>query len=127
MKADVISRATGSVGSQHTPSPVEPFSAPDLSERLAEIAAEEAIAQSGLGTRGHFPGPLFLAVAPIEIEWPQREALAAGDVTGSVASIEERATAPCRAPSITQVTGGFGARAACGDAVGRGVMDGSGR
>ena len=31
------------------------------------------------------------------------------------------------APSITQMTGGFGARAACGDAVGRGVMDGSGR
>src|SRR5450432_2797968 len=58
--------------------PVEPFSAPDLSERLAEIAAEEAIAQSCLGTRGHFPGPLFLAVAPIEIEWPQREALAKG-------------------------------------------------
>ncbi len=31
------------------------------------------------------------------------------------------------APSITQVTGGSGARAACGDAVGCGVMDGSGR
>ena len=29
--------------------------------------------------------------------------------------------------SITQMTGGFGARAACGDAVGCGVMDGSGR
>ena len=29
-----------------------------------------------IGSRGHFPGPLFLAVAPIEIEWPQREALA---------------------------------------------------
>jgi len=27
----------------------------------------------GLGSRGHFPGPLFLAVAPVEIEWPQRE------------------------------------------------------
>src|SRR5581483_1271840 len=31
-----------------------------------------AIAQSGLGTAGHFPGPLFLAVPPIEMEWPQR-------------------------------------------------------
>jgi hypothetical protein len=28
------------------------------------------------------------------------------------------------APSITQMTGGFGARAACCDAVGCGVMDG---
>jgi hypothetical protein len=31
------------------------------------------------------------------------------------------------APSSTQMTGGFDARAACGDAVGCGVMDGSGR
>jgi 3-oxoacyl-[acyl-carrier-protein] synthase II len=43
-----------------------------LSETLADLAAEEAISQSGLGTRGNFPGPLFLAVPPIEIEWPQR-------------------------------------------------------
>jgi len=56
--------------------PVEPLTAPDLSERLAEIAIEEAIAQARIGGRGHFPGPLFLAVAPIELEWPQREALA---------------------------------------------------
>jgi 3-oxoacyl-[acyl-carrier-protein] synthase II len=58
--------------------PLDPYSAPDLSERLAELAAEEAIAESRLGSRGHFPGPLFLAVAPVEIEWPQREALAKG-------------------------------------------------
>jgi 3-oxoacyl-[acyl-carrier-protein] synthase II len=55
--------------------PVEPFSSPDLSERLADIVTEEAIAQSAIGTRGDFPGPLFLAVAPIEIEWPQRQEL----------------------------------------------------
>src|SRR5215468_4307025 len=58
--------------------PLDPYSAPALSERLAELAAEEAIAQSGLGSRGHFPGPLFLAVAPVEVEWPQREVLAEG-------------------------------------------------
>jgi len=58
--------------------PLDPYSAPELSERLAELAAEEAIAQSGLGSRGHFPGPLFLAVAPVEVEWPQREVLAEG-------------------------------------------------
>jgi 3-oxoacyl-[acyl-carrier-protein] synthase II len=52
--------------------PVEPFSSTDLSERLADIVAEEAIAQSGIGTKGDFPGPLFLAVAPVEVEWPQR-------------------------------------------------------
>jgi 3-oxoacyl-[acyl-carrier-protein] synthase II len=52
--------------------PVEPFSSTDLSERLADIATEEAIAQSAIGSRGDFPGPLFLAVAPVQIEWPQR-------------------------------------------------------
>jgi 3-oxoacyl-[acyl-carrier-protein] synthase II len=43
-----------------------------LTESFAALAAEEAIAQSGLGGPGHFPGPLFLAVPPIEMEWPQR-------------------------------------------------------
>src|SRR6201997_5303775 len=43
--------------------PVEPFSSTDLSERLADIATEEAIAQSAIGSKGDFPGPLFLAVA----------------------------------------------------------------
>ena len=48
-----------------------------LSEKFADLAAEEAITQSGIGSKGDFPGPLFLAVPPIEIEWPQRLALAA--------------------------------------------------
>jgi 3-oxoacyl-[acyl-carrier-protein] synthase II len=55
--------------------PVEHPSSPALSERLAEMAAEEAIAQSNIGSRGDFPGPLFVAVAPIEMEWAQREEL----------------------------------------------------
>lgn len=52
--------------------PVEPFSSTELSEKLADIATEEAIAQAAIGTKGDFPGPLFLAVAPVELEWPQR-------------------------------------------------------
>lgn len=43
-----------------------------LTESFANIVAEEAISQSGLGAAGKFPGPLFLAVPPIEMEWPQR-------------------------------------------------------
>ena len=43
-----------------------------LSERFAELAAEEAIDEAAIGAKGDFPGPLFLAVPPIEIEWPQR-------------------------------------------------------
>ncbi|HEY4920838.1 MAG TPA: beta-ketoacyl-ACP synthase [Xanthobacteraceae bacterium] len=56
--------------------PVEPLTSPALAGRLADMAAEEAVAQSGIGTKGHFPGPLFLAVAPVEVEWPQRQILA---------------------------------------------------
>ena len=43
-----------------------------LTESFAELAAEEAVAQSALGSAGKFPGPLFLAVPPIEMDWPQR-------------------------------------------------------
>ncbi|MCX7339023.1 MAG: beta-ketoacyl-ACP synthase [Hyphomicrobiales bacterium] len=60
------------------------FAAPELSEKLALIAAEEAVAQSGLGRPGDFPGPLFMAVPPVELEWVQKQELAAssnGDVT----------------------------------------------
>jgi 3-oxoacyl-[acyl-carrier-protein] synthase II len=54
---------------------VEPFSSTSLTERLAELATEEALEQSGIGSKGDFPGPLFLAVAPVEVEWPQRQEL----------------------------------------------------
>jgi 3-oxoacyl-[acyl-carrier-protein] synthase II len=57
---------------------VEPaMNAPELSQRLADIATEEAIAQSGIGSPGDFPGPMFMAVAPVEIEWQQRHEIAA--------------------------------------------------
>jgi 3-oxoacyl-[acyl-carrier-protein] synthase II len=54
---------------------VDPFTSTGLSERLASLAAEEAVAQAGIGAKADFPGPLFLAVAPVEVEWPQREEL----------------------------------------------------
>ncbi len=60
---------------------VEPFSSTGLSERLAEMATEEALEQSGIGRKGDFPGPLLLAVAPVEVEWPQR--LELGRAVGS--------------------------------------------
>src|SRR4051794_15665421 len=53
----------------------DPFCAPVLSERLALLAADEAVGQSGL-RKGDFPGALFIAVPPVEMEWPQREVLA---------------------------------------------------
>jgi 3-oxoacyl-[acyl-carrier-protein] synthase II len=51
---------------------VDPPSSTGLTEKLADMATEEALAQSGIGSKGDFPGPLFLAVAPVEVEWPQR-------------------------------------------------------
>src|SRR5215475_5166839 len=57
--------------------PVEPFCSTTLAERLADMVAQEAISQASIGSKGDFPGPLFLAVAPVEVEWPHREAVAA--------------------------------------------------
>jgi 3-oxoacyl-[acyl-carrier-protein] synthase II len=48
-----------------------------LTERFAELAAEEAIAESDIGAKGDFPGPLFVAVPPLEVEWTQRIEIAA--------------------------------------------------
>ncbi|MCA0422097.1 MAG: beta-ketoacyl-ACP synthase [Proteobacteria bacterium] len=64
----------------------EPFCAAQLSENFARIAVEEAVGEAKIGGKGDFPGPLFIAVPPVEMEWPQREALAkasgqTGDVT----------------------------------------------
>jgi 3-oxoacyl-[acyl-carrier-protein] synthase II len=59
------------------------FAAPELSEKLAALAAEEAIGQSGFPDHD-FPGALFMAVPPVELEWPQKQTLAcasAGDVS----------------------------------------------
>jgi 3-oxoacyl-[acyl-carrier-protein] synthase II len=56
---------------------VDDSSAPALSETLAVSVIEEAVAEAGIGSRGDFPGPLFLALPPVEMEWPQRQALAA--------------------------------------------------
>ncbi|MEJ0020653.1 MAG: beta-ketoacyl-ACP synthase [Acetobacteraceae bacterium] len=57
--------------------PVDEMAAPALSERLAELVIDEAIVESGIGAPGDFPGPMFLALPPVEMEWPQRCALVA--------------------------------------------------
>src|SRR4030088_575806 len=51
---------------------VDPASSTGLTERLADIATEEALEQAGLGGKGGFSGALFLVGAPVEVEWPQR-------------------------------------------------------
>ena len=66
--------------------PLEEPTAAALAERLAEKVIEEAIAEAAIGSKGDFPGPLFLALPPIEIDWPQRRVLA------QAAGATERAT-----------------------------------
>jgi 3-oxoacyl-[acyl-carrier-protein] synthase II len=53
------------------------FPPPDLSFALAEIAAQEAIEQAAIEGNGAFPGPLFIAAPPVEVDWSSREALSA--------------------------------------------------
>lgn len=56
---------------------VDEPSGPALSQRLAELVIEEALGESAIGRPGDFPGPLFMALPPVEMEWAQRFALAA--------------------------------------------------
>jgi len=53
-----------------------PLSSPARVEGMAAIALEEALAQAALGSKGNFPGPLFLGMPPVETEWPMRINLA---------------------------------------------------
>jgi len=70
---------------------LERHSAPALSYALAEAASDEATEQAGL-SRGAFPGPLFLASPPVEIEWQHRfeldKEMGASDEPGYATLIE---------------------------------------
>jgi len=63
-----------------------PFeNAPDLTTKMAALAGEEAVAEAKIGEVGAFPGPLFLGMPPVELEWPQRQDLA--QASGKTADI----------------------------------------
>ncbi len=66
--------------------PLEPFVSTTLSDKLADLATEEAVTQAAIGSKGDFPGPLFLAVAPVEVEWMAR--LEAARATGATSGID---------------------------------------
>lgn len=61
-----------------------PSSSVGLAEHLGVLAGEEAIAQAAIGTKGNFPGPLFIAAAPVELEWAQRKEMARAIAAGKV-------------------------------------------
>jgi 3-oxoacyl-[acyl-carrier-protein] synthase II len=49
-----------------------PFTSPERVELMAVRAGDEAVGAAGLGKPGDFPGPLFLGMPPVEMEWPRR-------------------------------------------------------
>ena len=49
----------------------EEVSAPGISYAMADSTAEEALAEAGFG-KGGFPGPLYFAAPPVELEWQHR-------------------------------------------------------
>ena len=49
----------------------EEVSAPAISYAMADATSEEALAEAGFGRNG-FPGPLFFAAPPVELEWQHR-------------------------------------------------------
>ncbi|MGE8943947.1 beta-ketoacyl-ACP synthase [Leptospira interrogans] len=54
---------------------VSPLSSPALTIAMATTAAEEALAEAEFSRAESFPGPLYLATPPAELEWPQRKSL----------------------------------------------------
>lgn len=52
----------------------EEVSAPAISYAMADSTTGEALTEAGYGTEG-FPGPLFFAAPPVELEWQHRFAL----------------------------------------------------
>lgn len=52
-----------------------PGSAPALTIAMAKAVADEALKEAGLVEQWGFPGLLFVATPPAELEWPQRKLL----------------------------------------------------
>lgn len=50
-------------------------SAADLTAAMALAAGKEALSQAGMSNGSTFPGPLYLATPPAEIEWSDRRAI----------------------------------------------------
>jgi 3-oxoacyl-[acyl-carrier-protein] synthase II len=85
--------------------PVEPYSAVALADKLGEMAAEEAVTEAGIGRRGDFPGPMFVAVAPVEVEWPQRFEIVKASRTNDKINYDDllrTVSAGLRSPDLTR-------------------------
>ena len=66
---------------------IGPISAPGLAKAFAAASVTEAISQSGLGSKTSFPGPMFVATPPAEVEWSVRRQVYESARNGSPVSI----------------------------------------
>ena len=69
--------------------PGRPVPCAERARILGEAAIAEALAQSGLAG-APFPGPLCVGLPPVELEWPQRQALGGADYAGLIAAATGR-------------------------------------
>ena len=67
----------------------EDYSSPSHTLSMAVSSTTEAVAQAGISKAGDFPGPMFLATSPTEIEWTHRKRLY-NEVGGSDAAGYDR-------------------------------------
>ncbi len=61
----------------------EEISAPGISYAMADATTEEALNHAGFGKDG-FPGPLYFAAPPVELEWQHRFDLVANSDEGEI-------------------------------------------
>ena len=91
--------------------PIDPLDNSNFSFEMARRAAQEAIEESGVGGPGSFPGEMFLAAPPIDLEWSRRMALAdRREATTSYAQLLEIATEGAEEIHRSTINGGIAAR-----------------
>lgn len=91
--------------------PVDPLDNSNFSFEMARRAAREAIEESGIGPVGRFPGEMFLAAPPIDLEWSRRMALAdRREATTCYAQLLEIAAEGAEEIHRSTINGGIAAR-----------------
>jgi len=90
--------------------PGDPMDTSRFSFEMARRAAREAIEESGIGSPGSFPGQMFLAAPPLDLEWSRRMALADRKEATTYAELLDLATEDAEAVHIDCINGGIAAR-----------------
>ncbi|MFI5017721.1 MAG: beta-ketoacyl-ACP synthase [Dongiales bacterium] len=90
--------------------PLDPLDTSNFSFEMARRAAQEAIEESGVGSPGAFPGEMFLAAPPIDLEWSRRMALADRGGATRYPEILDIASEGSEEIHLATINGGIAAR-----------------